>query len=61
MSIIAGNDFESSLMGDIPVGLYYYCIPRNKVSTASYLGYVDTIQSLTYNPFIEIEDMSTII
>lgn len=61
MSIIAGNDFESSLMGDIPVGLYYYCIPRNKVSTASYLGYVDTIQSLTYNPFIEVDDMSTIV
>ena len=61
MSIQTGNDQESSIMENIPVGLYYYCIPRNKVSTASYLGFVDTIQSLTYNPFIEVEDMSTII
>lgn len=61
MSIQAGNDQESSIMENIPVGLYYYCIPLNKVSSATYLGYVDTIQSLTYNPFIEVDDMSTII
>lgn len=61
MSIVAGNDIESSLMGNIPVGLYYYCIPREKVNSATYLGFVDTIQSLTYNPFIEIDDMSTVI
>lgn len=61
MSIQAGNDQESSIMENIPVGLYYYCIPLNKVSSATYLGYVDTIQSLTYNPFVEVDDMSTII
>lgn len=61
MSIVAGNDIESSLMGNIPVGLYYYCIPREKINTATYLGFVDTIQSLTYNPFIEVDDMSTVI
>lgn len=61
MSIVAGNDIESSLMGNIPVGLYYYCIPREKVNSATYLGFVDTIQSLTYNPFIEVDDMSTVI
>ena len=61
MSIRAGNDQESSILENIPVGLYYYCIPMNKVSNATYLGFVDTIQSLTYNPFIEVEDMSTII
>lgn len=61
MSIQSGNDYESSVMGNIPVGLYYYCIPREKVNSATYLGYVDTIQSLTYNPFIEIDDMSTVI
>lgn len=61
MSIVGGNDIESSVMGNIPVGLYYYCIPREKINTATYLGFVDTIQSLTYNPFIEIDDMSTII
>ena len=48
-------------MGNIPVGLYYYCIPREKINTATYLGFVDTIQSLTYNPFIEVDDMSTVI
>ena len=61
MSIVSGNDIESSVMGNIPVGLYYYCIPREKVNSATYLGFVDTIQSLTYNPFIEIDDMSTVI
>lgn len=61
MSIVSGNDIESSIMGNIPVGLYYYCIPREKISSATYLGFVDTIQSLTYNPFVEVDDMSTII
>lgn len=61
MSIVGGNDIESSIMGNIPVGLYYYCIPREKINSATYLGFVDTIQSLTYNPFIEVDDMSTIV
>lgn len=61
MSIVSGNDNESSIMGNIPVGLYYYCIPREKINSATYLGFVDTIQSLTYNPFIEVDDMSTIV
>lgn len=61
MSIQAGNDQESSIMENIPVGLYYYCIPMEKVASSTYLGYVDTIQSLTYNPFIEVDDMSPII
>lgn len=61
MSIVSGNDIESSIMGNIPVGLYYYCIPREKISSATYLGFVDSIQSLTYNPFVEVDDMSTII
>lgn len=61
MSIVSGNDIESSIMGNIPIGLYYYCIPREKINSATYLGFVDTIQSLTYNPFIEVDDMSTII
>lgn len=61
MSIVSGNDIESSIIGNIPVGLYYYCIPREKINSATYLGFVDTIQSLTYNPFIEVDDMSTIV
>lgn len=61
MSIVSGNDIESSIMRNIPVGLYYYCIPREKINSATYLGFVDTIQSLTYNPFIEVDDMSTIV
>lgn len=61
MSIVGGNDIESSIMGNIPVGLYYYCIPREKINSATYLGFVDTIQSLTFNPFIEVDDMSTIV
>ena len=58
MAIQVGNDQESSILENIPVGLYYYCIPMNKVSSATYLGFVDTIQSLTYNPFIEVDTSS---
>ena len=61
MGIVRGNDIESSITNNIPVGLYYYCIPWWDVESATYLGYVDTIQSLTFNPFIEVEDMSSII
>lgn len=61
MAIQVGNDQETSILENVPVGLYYYCIPINKVGSATYLGFVDTIQSITYNPFIEVDDMSTII
>lgn len=58
--IIQGNELNSSTIQGLPIGFYYYIIPDNKVSEATYLGFVDTIQTLTYNPFLEVDDISTI-
>lgn len=61
MAISAGYENGSSNLNNIPVGYYYYAIPKYEVDKATYLGFVDTIQNLTYNPFIELEDISKVI
>ena len=61
MAISVGYENGSSNLGNIPVGYYYYVIPKDEVDKATYLGFVDTIQNLTYNPFIELEDITTVI
>ena len=61
MSINAGYENGSSNLNNIPVGYYYYAIPKNEIDKATYLGFVDTIQNLTYNPFIEMSDISNVI
>ena len=53
MSIINANEPDTSNLSNIPVGLYYYYIDKSKINEASYLGWVDTVQSVTFNPFIE--------
>lgn len=58
MGIINTNEPDTSNLSDIPVGLYYYYIDKSKINEASYLGWVDTVQSVTYNPFIEEKDLS---
>ena len=57
MGIIAANEPDSAVIDDIPTGLYYYYIAKNKINEAGYLGWVSTIESLTYNPFINEEDV----
>ena len=52
MATYVGDELESSTLSTIATGLYYYLIPRNQIFSATYLGWVDTIQSLTFNPFI---------
>ena len=61
MTMFVQNEQESANIGFTPVGFYYYLIPYSKVNTAKYLGWVDTIQSVTYNPFIEEEDINRVI
>ena len=61
MATFVQNEQESANIGFTPVGFYYYLIPYSKVNSANYLGWVDTIQSVTYNPFIEEEDVIRVI
>ena len=58
MGIISGNEPDSSNLDNMPVGLYYYYIDKAKLSEAGYLGWVSTIESVTFNPFVEENDLS---
>lgn len=58
MGIINANEPDSSNLYNMPMGLYYYYIDKNKIDEASYLGWVSTIESVTYNPFINENDLS---
>lgn len=51
MAIKVGNDVGTSVIESIPLGVYYYAIPHNKTYESNYLGFVNTIEGLTYNPF----------
>lgn len=57
MSILLENEPDTSNTHDMPIGLYYYYININKLKEANYLGWVSTIESITYNPFLEEEDL----
>ena len=61
MSITVGDERKTSTIYNLPIGFYYYLIPKNRINSATYLGFVDTIQSLTFNPFIEETDIRTVI
>lgn len=61
MGIKVGNDMATSVIDSIPLGVYYYAIPPNKVYESNYLGFVNTIEGLTYNPFVEISDIFNVI
>ena len=56
-----GNERDTSTINGLPLGFYYYIIPRMHIREATYLGWVDTIQSLTFNPFIDEADITSII
>ena len=61
MATTVGDERQTSTIMAIPLGFYYYLIPRMHINTASYLGYVDTIQSLTFNPFIDETDIGRLV
>ena len=61
MATYIENENESSTLSTLATGFYYYLIPRKKIFSAEYLGWVDTIQGLTFNPFIEEEDIPRVV
>ena len=61
MSIYVGVESNSAISGLIPIGLFHYVVPKMEINKATYLGFVDTIQSVTYNPFLDIHDIETVI
>ena len=61
MATTVGDERKTSTIYNLPIGFYYYLIPRNKIYSATYLGFVDTIQSLTFNPFIEESNINSVV
>ena len=61
MATIVNDERQTSTILSLPVGFYYYLIPRMHINTATYLGWVDTIQSLTFNPFIDEADVGLLV
>ena len=61
MSTVVRDERDTSTISSLPLGFYYYLIPRLHINDATYLGYVDTIQSLTFNPFIDETDIGSLI
>lgn len=60
MSITTGNDFDRTSISNELVGLYYYYLSQSKVNgnESSVLGFCPTIQSASYNPFIDEDDLN---
>ena len=60
MSITTGNDFDRTSISNELVGLYYYYLSQSKVNgnESSVLGFCPTIQSASYNPFIDEGDLN---
>lgn len=60
MSITVGNDFDKTSISNELVGLYYYYLSQSKVNSneSSVLGFCPTIQSASYNPFIDEDDLN---
>lgn len=60
MSITVGNDFDKTSISNELVGLYYYYLSQSKVNSneSSVLGFCPTIQSVSYNPFIDEDDLN---
>ena len=60
MSITIGNDFDKTSISNELVGLYYYYLSQSKVNSneSSVLGFCPTIQSASYNPFIDEDDLN---
>ena len=58
MSKINALDSDSANMNNIPMGYYYYYIPYNNLEYGKYLGVCDAIESLTYNPFLNDDNVT---
>lgn len=65
MAILDGKDKMATNFGNELVGLYYYILPETLVQAnngrdSKVFGYVPTIQSINYNPFIDEDDYNAI-
>lgn len=60
MSITVGNDFDKTSISNELVGLYYYYLSQSKVNSneSSVVGFCPTIQSVSYNPFIDEDELN---
>lgn len=61
MTISIGKDYNKTSISNYLVGLYYYVLDKEKMSTngganTDIFSYVPTIQSISFNPFIEMTD-----
>lgn len=63
MSIANGLDWNRTNMQDFLVGLYYYYLDKELMNqnreNSSIFGYVPTIQSISYNPFLNTDTLVT--
>lgn len=58
MAINNGSDEENTKIGNLLVGMYYYISELE--DECKYLGYTDAIQTVTFNPFVQYEDINNI-
>ena len=56
MAVYEGQDHSFNSFGDEFNCLYYYFLNKDVSIDSTYLGFVPTIQTVCYNPFIEMED-----
>ena len=61
-----GKDFNKTSIGNQLVGLYYYVLDKTRMQQndgehTSIFGYVPTIQSINFNPFVDVSDPNIII
>ena len=62
MSVTEGNDFDQARLGKYLVGVYYYALGLDEVMSddSAVIGFCDTIQTVTFNPFIDFEELDLI-
>ena len=62
MSVQEGNDFDQARLGKYLVGVYYYALGLDEVMSddSAVIGFCDTIQTVTFNPFIDFEELDLI-
>lgn len=60
MSVVDGNDLAFNSFGGELNCLFYYFLNKETQNDSTYLGFASTIQSVSYNPFIEMDDLSLV-
>lgn len=60
MSKINALDSDTANMNNLPLGYYYYYIPYNNLDYGKYLGVCNAIESLTFNPFLNDDNVTYI-